>query len=77
MEHRVIAYSGSRFADEPREFYLGEERHLVTRVICSSLEQSQGLEGLTRQVWKVIDDSGEAFTLTHHRTGDFWEIVRG
>ena len=74
MEHRVIAYSGCSFAHEPREFFLGDEPHRVARVEKTWLEQTEGLENLTRQVWRVIDQEGRRFELTYYWTTDFWEI---
>lgn len=77
MEHRVIAYSGCAYAQEPREFFLAEEHHFVRRVENTWLEQTPGLEGLTRQVWRVIDENGEGYRLTYHWVSDFWEIELG
>ena len=74
MEHRVIEYSGCSYAHEPREFYLGDEHHVVRRVTNSWLEQTAGLEGLTRQIWRVIDREGAHFRLTYYQASDFWEI---
>lgn len=76
MEHRVIEYSGCCYAHEPREFYVGEERHRVKQVTRTWVEQQVGLEGLTRQVWRVVDQGGEEYSLTYYWTGDFWEIER-
>lgn len=75
MEHRVIEYSGCSYAHEPREFYLGEEHHTVKRVTRMWVEQTTGLEGLTRQVWRVVDQCGEEYVLTYYWTGDFWEVA--
>lgn len=74
MEARVIEYSGCCYAHEPREFYTGEERHVVRKVDRTWLEQTQGLEGLTRRIWVVKDESGGRFRLTYYWTGDFWEV---
>lgn len=74
MKHRVIAYSGCSFANEPREFFLDEEHHRVARVERTWLEQTSGLDNLTRQVWRVLDQNGERFELTYYWTSDFWEI---
>jgi len=71
---RVIAYSGCSYANEPREFFIGEERHRVARVERTWLEQTEGLENLTRQVWHVLDGEGDRFELTYYWTSDFWEI---
>jgi len=74
MEHRVIAHSGCSYSNVPVEFVIGEERHAVSKVIASWLEESQGMEGMTRQVWRVEDDEGRSYRLTHYRLSDFWEI---
>lgn len=74
MEYRVIEYSGCSYAHEPREFYIGEEHHVVGRVRETWLEQTVGLEGLTRQVWRVDDQAGSRFRLTYYWMSDFWEI---
>lgn len=74
MKHRVIAYSGSRHPQEPREFYVGEERHVVGRVKDTWLEERVGLEGMLRRVWRVVDRDGKEFLLTYYRANDFWEI---
>ncbi|MFH1150063.1 MAG: hypothetical protein V1748_06290 [Actinomycetota bacterium] len=75
MGHRVIAYSGCSYANEPREFYSGERHHLVKRVRATWVEQTEGLEGLTRQVWRVTDEDGGSWRLTYYWTGDFWEVA--
>jgi len=74
MEKRVVAYSGFSYANEPREFYLGEEHHQVACVERTWLEESKDLEGLTRQIWRVVDQDGKPYRLTYHWTSDFWEI---
>jgi len=74
MEHRVIAYSGCSYANEPREFFLGEEHHLVKRVEGTWLVETPGMEGMPRQVWKVTDEEGSRFSLTYYWVSDFWEI---
>jgi len=76
LEHRVIAYSGCSYANEPREFYLDEEHHLVSKVTSTRVEQEQGLEGLTLSVWDVVDQDGVAYRLTYHLVSDFWEIEK-
>ena len=75
MEHRVIAYSGCSYANVPREFFTGDVHHTVSSVERTWLEQTQGLEGLTRQVWLVGDEHGGRFRLTYYWTGDFWEVI--
>jgi hypothetical protein len=75
LDYRVLAHSGCSYSDVPLEFFLGEERHLVSRVISNWLEESEGMEGMTRQVWRVEDAGGKRFRLTHYRVSDFWEIV--
>lgn len=75
-EPRVIAYSGCCYAQEPREFYLGERRHMVKRVIDTRLEETLGLEGMTRQVWRVEDHEGTLYLLTYYWNSDFWEVER-
>jgi hypothetical protein len=76
MEHRVIAYSGHCYAQEPREFYIGDEYHEVARVKATWLEQTEGFSGMTRQVWRVTDQNDEPFRLTYYRVSDFWEIEK-
>jgi hypothetical protein len=76
MEHRVVVYSGSTYADEPREFFLGDEHHRVREVIACRLEETPGLEGMTRKVWRVADHGGEEYRLTYYLDSDFWEIER-
>jgi len=73
--HRVIAYSGCCYANEPREFYVGDAHHLVARVEKTWLEQTEGLENMTRQVWRVLDGDGSRFELTYCWTSDFWEVA--
>lgn len=75
MEHRVIAYSGCSYANEPREFYIGDRHHRVARVLSTRVEQQEGLEGLTLSVWDVLDEDSERFRLTYHWVSDFWEIA--
>ena len=75
MEHRVIAHSGCSYSNVPLEFFVGEERHIVSRVEASWLEESEGMEGMTRQVWRVVDSDGGRFRLTYHKISDFWEIA--
>ena len=75
MEHRVIAHSGCSYSDVPLEFFIVEERHVVSRVEASWLEESPGMEGMTRQVWRVVDRDGGRFRLTYHKVSDFWEIA--
>ena len=75
MEHRVIAYSGCCYANEPREFFIGEDHHMVMRVLRTWLEETPGLEGLKRQVWRVVDEGDDEFRLTYHYVSDFWEIT--
>jgi hypothetical protein len=74
MEHRVIAHSGCSYSEIPVEFFVGEERHRVSRIIISWLEETRGMEGMTRQVWRVLDTRGRGYNLTHYRVSDFWEI---
>lgn len=74
-EHRVIVYSGCSYSDVPLEFFLGDERHRVSRVISSRLEEELGMEGMTRKVWLVRDDSGDFYTLTYHVSSDLWEVA--
>jgi hypothetical protein len=74
LEHRVIAYSGCSYSNTPLEFFIGEERHVVSRVIATWLEESEGTEGMTRQVWRVADFDEGLYRLTYHRVLDFWEI---
>jgi hypothetical protein len=74
MEHRVITYSGHRQAEEPREFYVGEEHHKVEKVTATWLEETAGFSGMTRQVWRVVDQNGQPYRLTYYRVSDFWEI---
>jgi len=76
MEHRVIAYSGCSYANEPREFYIGDEHHIIQRVDSARVEQMEGLEGLTLSVWMVTDKEGSRFKLTYHWVSDFWEIEK-
>jgi hypothetical protein len=76
LEHRVIAYSGCSYANEPREFYIGEEHHVIRKVISASVVEEQGLEGLTLSVWDVLDDAGDRYALTYHWVSDFWEIEK-
>ena len=76
MEQRVIAYSGCCYAQEPREFYIGEEYHKVAKVTRTWLEETRGLEGMTRQVWRVIDQEEKPYRLTYYRASDFWEIEK-
>jgi hypothetical protein len=52
-EHRVIAYSGCSYANEPREFYIDDEHHIIAKVISAHVEQERGLEGLTLSVWEI------------------------
>lgn len=75
MEHRVIAYSGCSFANEPREFFIGETQHFIRKVLSAHVEQVEGLDGLTLSVWDVLDQDGERFKLTYHWVSDFWEIA--
>ncbi|HEY5527447.1 MAG TPA: hypothetical protein VIK02_07690 [Candidatus Anoxymicrobiaceae bacterium] len=74
MEHRVIAYSGCSYANEPREFFIDDEHHTIKKVNSAHVEQEQGLEGLTLSVWDVTDEAGARFRLTYHWVSDFWEI---
>jgi len=74
MEHRVIAHSGCSYSNVPVEFSLGDERHTVSRIIASWLEETRGMEGMTRQVWRVRDDRGASYRLTYYQFSDFWEI---
>jgi hypothetical protein len=74
MEHRVIAHSGCSYSNIPVEFFVGKERHTVSRIITSWLEETLGMEGMTRQVWRVQDTGGRSYRLTHYRSSDFWEI---
>jgi hypothetical protein len=74
MEHRVIAHSGCSYSNIPVEFFLGEERHTVSKISASWLEETRGMEGMTRQVWLVEDDQDRSYRLTHYRRSDFWEI---
>jgi hypothetical protein len=74
MKHRVIAHSGCSYSNIPVEFFLGEERHTVSRIRASWLEETRGMEGMTRQVWRVEDAQGRSYRLTHYRRSDFWEI---
>lgn len=74
METRVIEYSGCCYAHEPREFFIDGEHHVVKRVERTWLEQTEGLEGITRRMWVVTDEGGARFRLTYHWTGDFWEV---
>lgn len=76
MEHRVITYSGRCHAEEPREFYVGKEHHKVSRVTATWLEETAGFSGMTRQVWRVVDQNDEPFRLTYYRVSDFWEIEK-
>jgi hypothetical protein len=76
MEHRVIAYSGCSYANEPREFYIGDEHHIIKRVDSARVEQMEGLEGLTLSVWMVTDMEGSRYKLTYHWVSDFWEIEK-
>lgn len=72
-KHRVTVYSGCSYSDVPLEFFLGEERHRVSRIVSSKLEERLGMEG-TRKVWLVEDDSGGLYTLTYQESGDLWRI---
>jgi len=74
LEHHVIAHSGCSYANVPVEFFIGEERHIVARVVATWLEESEGREGLTRQVWRVLDQDETSYRLTYHLVTDFWEI---
>lgn len=74
MEHRVITYSGSFYAEEPREFCLGDDYHTVSLIEDTWLEQTLGLENLTRRVWRVLDENGKRYRLTYYQSSDFWEI---
>jgi hypothetical protein len=74
MEHQVIAHSGCSYSNVPIEFFLADEKHTVSRIIASWLEETRGMEGMTRQVWRVLDDRGGSYMLTHYRHTDFWEI---
>ena len=76
MEHRVIAYSGCSYANEPREFYIDDEHHIIRKVEAARVEQVQGLEGLTLSVWDVRDQDGGRYRLTYHWVSDFWEIEK-
>ena len=75
LDHRVIAHSGCSFSNVPLEFFIGEERHVVSLVAASWLEESVGMEGMTRQVWRVVDRDGGRFRLIYHKVSDFWEIA--
>ncbi|MHB8893831.1 MAG: hypothetical protein ACYC99_01460 [Candidatus Geothermincolia bacterium] len=70
----MIAYSGCSYANEPREFYIGDEHHLVKKVISARVEQVEGLEGLTMSVWDVLDQDTNRYRLTYRWVSDFWEI---
>jgi len=74
MEHKVIAHSGCSYFNTPVEFFIGEESRAVSKVVACWLEESRGMEGMTRQVWRVEDDKGRGYRLTHYRLSDFWEI---
>jgi len=74
LEPRVVAYSGCSYANEPREFYLEDGHHTVSKVIRARVEQVEGLEGLTLSVWDVLDQAGARFRLTYHWESDFWEV---
>ncbi|MCJ7745501.1 MAG: hypothetical protein MUP40_04335 [Actinobacteria bacterium] len=76
MEHRVITYSGHCYAQEPREFYIGEEHHRVVAVKTTWMEETAGFSGMTRQVWRVVDQHDEPYRLTYYRVSDFWEIEK-
>ncbi len=76
MEHRVISHSGCSYANAPLEFFIDEEHHLVARVHKTWLEETAGLEGLTRQIWLVEDQDGKRYRLTYHWTTDFWEVEK-
>jgi len=76
MEHRVITYSGRCYAQEPREFYIGKECHRVEGVTSTWLEETAGFSGMTRQVWRVVDQHDMPYRLTYYRVSDFWEIEK-
>ena len=76
MEHRVIAHSGCSYANVPLEFFTGEDRHVVQRIVGTWLEEREGIEGMTRQVWRVLDRDGGIFRLTYYYVSDFWEIEK-
>jgi len=76
MEHRVIAHSGCSYANIPVEFFIGDEHHVVGHVVETWLEESLGMEGMTRQVWRVEDEEGRRFRLTYHWVSDFWKIQK-
>jgi hypothetical protein len=75
LEHRVIAHSGCSYSNVPLEFFIAGERHSVSRVISNWLEESEGMEGMTRHVWRVEDSAGSRYRLTYFTISDFWEIV--
>ncbi len=70
-----MVYSGCSYSDVPLEFFIGGERHRVSRVISSKLEEPLGMDGMTRRVWLVEDEAGSPFNLTYYKVGDFWEIT--
>jgi hypothetical protein len=72
--HRVVAYSGCSYANEPREFFIDDEHHVVAKVDSARTEQVRGEEGMTRSVWDVRDSGGKRFRLTYHWVQDLWEI---
>ncbi len=74
MQHRVIAHSGCSYSNVPLEFFIGEEHHAVSQVIANRLEESEGMEGMTRHVWVVEDELGARYRLTYFTISDFWEI---
>jgi hypothetical protein len=74
LNQRVITHSGCSYSNVPLEFFLGEERHVVSKVVSNWLEESEGMAGMTRQVWRVEDAGGGRYRLTHYRVSDFWEI---
>lgn len=74
MEFRVIAYSGHTCPSEPLEFYIGDERHEVHHILRSYLEETPGLEGMTRKVWLVTDRRGKRYRLTYYCSTDLWDV---
>ena len=73
---RVIEYSGCCYAHEPREFFIGDARHVVGKVLRSRLEQREGEARLTCSVWRVRDTGEEVFDLAYDWTCDTWHVEK-
>jgi len=73
-EKSVTEYSGAGYADTPMSFQINGERHRVIEILESGLEETDGLEGIPRKFWKVLDSNRLKYVLTYHAASDSWDI---